>query len=68
MGAEGEGAAGGVGVGGPCNVKLAHGRGGTLAQRWCTPGLSPGNGVTGIEKLPLESAWAFPATRDSESQ
>jgi hypothetical protein len=54
--AEADGAAGGVGVGGPCSVKLAHGRGGTLAQRRCTPGLSPGNGTTGIAKLPLESA------------
>jgi hypothetical protein len=66
--AEGDGAAGGVGVGAPCNVKVAHGRGGTVAQRRCTPGLSPGNGTTGIAKPPLESAWAFPATRDSESQ
>jgi hypothetical protein len=31
--AESDGAAGGVGVGGPCNVKLAHGLGGTLAHR-----------------------------------
>lgn len=65
---EGDGEDGGVGVGGPCKVKLAHGRGGTLAHRRCTPGLSPGNGITGIAKLPFESAWAFPATRDSESQ
>ena len=65
---EGDGVAGGVGVGAPCNVKVAHGRGGTVAQRRCTPGLSPGNGTTGIAKPPLESAWAFPATRDSESQ
>lgn len=66
--ADGDGGAGGVGVGDPCSVKVAHGRGGTLAHKRCTPGLSPGNGTTGIAKLPPESAWAFPATWDSESQ
>lgn len=65
---EGDGEAAGVGVGDPCSVKLAHGFGGTLAHRWCTPGASPGNGVTAFVKLPPESVVRLAATRDCESQ
>ena len=54
-GADGDGETGGVGVGDPCNVKLAHGFGGTLAQSRCAPGLSPGKGVTTFVKLPPPS-------------
>src|SRR5258708_32160422 len=50
---EGDGAAGGVGVGAPCNVKVAHGRGGTVAQRRGTPGLCPRQRPTGIPQPPL---------------
>ncbi len=65
---EGEGDAAGVGVGGPWRVKLAHGFGGTLAHRWCTPGLSPGKGVTALVKLPLPSLVTLAATCASMSQ
>ena len=65
---EGDGDAAGVGVGGPWRVKLAQGFGGTLAQRWCTPGLSPGKGVTDLVKLPLPSAVTLAATCDWSSQ
>jgi len=65
---EGEGDTAGVGVGGPCRLKLAHGFGGTLAQRWCTPGPSPGKGVTALLKLPLPSAVTLAATCESVSQ
>ena len=62
--AAGDGDAGeeGVGVGGPCSVKLAHGLGGTLAHSLCRPGLSPGNGLTVVVKLPLPSALTLVAT------
>src|SRR5216683_6577596 len=65
---EGDGDAAGVGVGGPWSVKLAQGFGGTLAQRWCTPGLSPGKGVTALVKLPLPSEVTLAATWESLSQ
>jgi hypothetical protein len=65
---EGDGEAAGVGVGDPCSVKLAQGFGCTLAHRWCTPGESPGNGVTPFVKLPPESVVTLAATRDCESQ
>ena len=65
---DGEGEAAGVGVGEPSRVKLAQGFGGTLAHRWCTPGLSPGNGVTAFVKLPLPSVVTFAATCESVSQ
>jgi hypothetical protein len=57
-----DGGAEGVGVGEPCSVKLAHGTGGTLAQRRCRPGPSPGNGVTTFVKLPWPSAVTLVAT------
>jgi len=66
--AEGEGVAGGVGVGDPCNVKLAHGFGCTLTQRWWRPGLSPGKGLTVCVKLPPTSVVALPATWLGSSQ
>jgi hypothetical protein len=60
---DGEGDTSGVGVvGGPCSAKVAQGLGATFAQRRCTPGGSPGNGVTLVAKLPLASAMADPAT------
>ena len=65
---DGEGEEAGVGVGGPCRVKLAHGFGGTLAHRWCTPGVSPGKGVTALVKLPLPSLVTLAATCESVSQ
>ena len=65
---EGEGDAAGVGVGGPWRVKLAHGFGGTLAHRRCTPGLSPGKGVTALVKLPLPSLVTLAVTCESLSQ
>ncbi len=65
---EGDGEAAGVGVGDPCSVKLAQGFGCTLAHRWCTPGASPGKGVTALVKLPAESVVTLAATRDCESQ
>ena len=66
--AEGDGTAGGVGVGGPCKLKPAHGPGATLAHRRCTPGPSPGKGVTTLVKPPPESAWTSATTLDAESQ
>jgi hypothetical protein len=60
--AEGDGGAGGVGVGDPCNVKFAHGPGGAVAQMRCTPGLSPGNGVTTCLNSPLASVVTLVAT------
>jgi hypothetical protein len=65
---DGDGDAAGVGVGGPCRVKLAQGFGGTLAHSLCTPGLSPGNGLTTFVKLPPPSAVTLAATRDELSQ
>ena len=65
---EGDGVAAGVGVGAPWSVKLAQGLGGTLAHRWCTPGLSPGKGVTALVKLPPPSVVTFAATCESLSQ
>src|ERR1700694_488575 len=60
--AEGEGGAGGVGVGAPWRVKLAHGPGAALAHRRCSPGLSPGNGVTTCLNSPLASVVTLVAT------
>ena len=52
----------GVGDGVALTEKLAHGFGCTLAHSLCTPGPSPGKGLTRVLKLPLPSAWAKPAT------
>ena len=59
---DGDGEAGGVGVGDPCNVKFAHGPGGAVAQMRCTPGLSPGKGVTTCLNSPLASVVTLVAT------
>lgn len=65
---DGDGDDGGVGVGGPCSVKVAHGLGGMLTHSRCTPTLSPGNGVTTFVKLPLESVTTLAATCACVSQ
>jgi hypothetical protein len=65
---EGEGEAGGVGVGGPCRVKVAQGLGWTLAQILWVPGRSPGKAVTDLVNPPEESAVTEPATRSAVSQ
>jgi hypothetical protein len=58
----------GVGVGEPSRVKSACGLGGTLAKRWCTPGASPGKGLTTTVKAPLALQTVEPATRLGSSQ
>jgi hypothetical protein len=65
---EGVGDSAGVGDGGPWRVKSACGLGGTLAYRWCSPGASPGNGLTTTVKAPLLLATVDPATRLGSSQ
>jgi hypothetical protein len=65
---DGDGDCAGVGEGGPCREKPAHGLGGTLAQSWCCPTLSPANGVTTVVKLPLLSLVTFVAALLGESQ
>jgi hypothetical protein len=65
---DGDGEVGGVGVGDPWRVKLAHGFGCTLAHRRCGPGASPGNGFTVLVKLPPPSAVTLAATWPPVSQ
>ncbi len=60
-----------VGVGlaaAACRVKLAQGLGGTLAHRRCTPGGSPGYGLTLVVKFPFASALEAPDTFAGWSQ
>lgn len=64
----GEGDAEGDGDAVACSAKVAHGFGGTLAHKRCTPGVSPANGLTLLLKLPLASAVALPPTWLGESQ
>src|SRR2546426_12748582 len=65
----GDGDSTGVGDGGPCRVKFAHGVGGpTLAQRLCSSTRSPGYGVTVVVKAPLRSVVTLAATLFGESQ
>src|SRR6266851_4469365 len=67
VGSKGAGG-GGVGLGGPCRVKLAHGYGCTLTHRRCRPGVSPGKGFMVWVKLPPTSVVALPATWLGSSQ
>ena len=61
-GSVGDGDATGDGEAVASRVKSAQGVGGTLAQSLWSPRGSPGNGLTCVAKLPLESAIADPAT------